>query len=380
MPTIVIVTDYYLPGYRGGGPVRTIANLIDRLGDAFTFRVITGDRDFKADAPYPDVTIGDWQAVRGAQVRYLSPAERGTFHLGEVLAEADPDLIYVNSFFSPMCVKGMWARYLRRTPPVPFVLAPRDELAPARLRLKRTKKLAYLALVKALGVYRGVLWQATNPAERDVIRAHFPKARILSAGNIAAAPPAEIEPTREKGSPLRVIFLSRISTSKNLSDALNALKQVTTPVTFDIYGPREDPVYWKRCERLIAELPSHVEARYRGEVQPEDVIPTFNEYDAFLFPTLAENYGHVIWEALYAGCLPVISDRTPWQDIPGWVHPLGDLSRFAESLDALAAMPQSVYAARCQQAHALAVDRAHDPEVVEATRRMFHDALEAGES
>ena len=35
----------------------------------------------------------------------------------------------------------------------------------------------------------------------------------------------------------------------------------------------------------------------------------------FFFPTLGENYGHVIFEALSVGCIPVISDQTPWHEI-----------------------------------------------------------------
>jgi|LSQX01.3.fsa_nt_gb hypothetical protein len=34
--------DHYLPGYKAG-PIRTIANLLERLGDEFE---ITSDRDF----------------------------------------------------------------------------------------------------------------------------------------------------------------------------------------------------------------------------------------------------------------------------------------------------------------------------------------------
>ena len=40
----------------------------------------------------------------------------------------------------------------------------------------------------------------------------------------------------------------------------------------------------------------------------------FSEYDVFLFPTMAENYGHVIFEAMAGGCVPIISDRTPWNN------------------------------------------------------------------
>jgi hypothetical protein len=39
------------------------------------------------------------------------------------------------------------------------------------------------------------------------------------------------------------------------------------------------------------------------------------EYDLFLFPTLGENYGHVISEALASGCPVVISDQTPWRNL-----------------------------------------------------------------
>ena len=28
-----------------------------------------------------------------------------------------------------------------------------------------------------------------------------------------------------------------------------------------------------------------------------------------------KNYGHVIFEALAGGCIPIISDQTPWNDI-----------------------------------------------------------------
>jgi hypothetical protein len=32
---ILVITGYYLPGYKGGGPIRTLANMVDRLGSRF---------------------------------------------------------------------------------------------------------------------------------------------------------------------------------------------------------------------------------------------------------------------------------------------------------------------------------------------------------
>ena len=45
---ILLVTDHYLPGYRAGGPLRTIAGLIERFADEHEFFVLTRDRDFGA--------------------------------------------------------------------------------------------------------------------------------------------------------------------------------------------------------------------------------------------------------------------------------------------------------------------------------------------
>ena len=32
---ILCLTDHYLPGYKAGGPIRSIANLVEHLGDEF---------------------------------------------------------------------------------------------------------------------------------------------------------------------------------------------------------------------------------------------------------------------------------------------------------------------------------------------------------
>ena len=43
---------------------------------------------------------------------------------------------------------------------------------------------------------------------------------------------------------------------------------------------------------------------------------TLSGYDIFLFPTIGENFGYVILEAIHAGCFIMISkNRTPWGDL-----------------------------------------------------------------
>nr|MCR5673962.1 hypothetical protein [Lachnospiraceae bacterium] len=80
----------------------------------------------------------------------------------------------------------------------------------------------------------------------------------------------------------------------------------------------------------------------------------FADHDAFLFPTLGENYGHVIAESLAAGCIPVISDTTPWIDLEekgcGYVLALSDTDGFTGAIVSLSAMTEaeiSMIRSRC---------------------------------
>jgi glycosyltransferase involved in cell wall biosynthesis len=94
--------------------------------------------------------------------------------------------------------------------------------------------------------------------------------------------------------------------------ALRALAGISTPVSLDVFGPLEDADYWATCQAAARALPPNATVSYRGAVAPDQVQATFRRYDAFLFPTLGENFGHVIVESLSSSCPVLCSDRTPW--------------------------------------------------------------------
>lgn len=75
-PIVLALVRYYLPGYKSGGPVRTIANLVDHLGDDIEFRVVTSDRDMLDEAAYPAIRVDAWNQVGKALVYYVSPAKQ----------------------------------------------------------------------------------------------------------------------------------------------------------------------------------------------------------------------------------------------------------------------------------------------------------------
>jgi glycosyltransferase involved in cell wall biosynthesis len=247
-------------------------------------------------------------------VCYLTEDWPGIRGLYAILAEGHYDILYLNSLLSPWftCLP-LLLRKLKRLPNRPVVLAPRGEFAPAALAQKSRKKRPFLAAAKAMKLYERLVWQASSGFEQaDIERALGPDSHIWVAPDLAAPNcdrlPSASRKEKRQGE-LKLLFLSRVCQAKNLTGALKVLKGVSARILFDIFGPLEDPAYWETCEMIIRELPDNVSVRYRGEAQRHEVAGIMRDYDLFFLPTFGENFGHVILEALSAGCPVLISDR-----------------------------------------------------------------------
>jgi glycosyltransferase involved in cell wall biosynthesis len=384
--TVLVFVPYYLPGYKSGGPVRSIANLVARLGEDLRFVIVTADRDSGDRAPYRDVVPGAARRVGNADVVYVDAAHARPHRMAALIRRIRPDVLYLNSFFSPAFSIGvLLLQRLHLIPAVPIVLAPRGEFSPGALQLKAPKKRLFLAAARVLGLHRDVLWHATTPLEAAHIRRALEGAapRIVVAPIIAGASDPESAPTRAKDAGrLRVAFLSRLSAKKNLLGALEILHGVRGNVDLDIYGPVEDESYWRRCRAAIDALPPNVRASYGGPVAAEDVAAVLADHDLFFLPTLGENYGHVIREALAAGTPVLISDQTPWRDLDaqqvGWDLPLDRPDAFRAALERCIAMSAAEFAVWREHAAAYARRHANDDGAVQATRRLFSTAAAGG--
>ncbi len=297
--TIVLaLVHYYLPGFKAGGPVRSISNLVERLGSEFDLRIITADRDFRDDTPYKDVVIDGWNRIGNAQVYYLSA---GVGALRSLL------------------------RLISDTPRVaPIVIA--QDLPP------------------------------------------LPDEGAVSNGM----------PEREANERLRLVFLARISPSKNLYLALRILTQVRSAVDLSVYGPIDDKAYWRTCQRLITELPANVSVRYEGVVAHSAVANILKSYDLLFLPTRSENYGHVIIESMLAGTPVLIADTTPWRDLEkagvGWDLPLENEVQFAKKIDEAARLIREGAMPSRTKVQSYARDRVLDPTILSANRHLFLQA------
>ncbi len=386
-PTVLACIGHYSPGYRSGGPVRSLEALVSALGNSFAFRIMTSDRDLGDDSRYPGIDVDSWNQRETGSVFYSSPRSLSFGGVKALIADTPHDLLYLNSFFAPaITLFPLLAATVGRASIAPILIAPRGEFSIGALELKRWKKRAYISAFKASGLSRRIAWQASTTHEaEDIVRAlgvsdsavHV--ARDLSA---AARPGAVDVPQRPAGLPLRILFLSRISTKKNLDYAIDILSRVGQPVCFTIHGTVEDERYWAACQRKIAALPDHIRVLWKGEVNPVDVTGVMAEHDLFFLPTMGENYGHVIAEALAASLPLLIADTTPWRGLAqagaGHDLPLDDPGAFVAAIEDMASWSAEDYAASRNRARSYAEQALDNSADVEANRRMFMAVLNGG--
>jgi len=375
---ILAFSSYYLPGFKGGGPIKTVKNLSENSGDEIIFNIITGDRDLGDSVPYNNICFRTWNSVGGASVFYLRPGFKGYWEIFQILLNKNYDLVYLNSFFSirfsffPLLI----AKILRQG----IVLGPRGEFSAGALDLKKGKKWAFITVYKLCRLHRGVVFQASSNFEaEDIRRVLGQKVDIKVAEDIGAQEFADDVHARNVG-PLKAVFVSRISPKKNLLTALRMLRSVRQPICYHIYGPIEDLEYWRHCEEVMASLPMHVHVEYQGTLTPDQVVKSLSDYDVFFFPTKGENYGHVIAEALCAGLPILISDTTPWKDLQregiGWDLPLKNPIAFSSVLDQLATMPVSEHLRMRRTILYWAKKKFFQRDAVDANIEMFRYAYE----
>ena len=320
-PRVLVIIGYYLPGFKSGGPIQSVASLVSRLSDEFQFAIVTRDRDAGDTVPYADVATDVWLKRTGAHVLYVPAKRWGAKTLWRLMRQTPHEVLYLNSFFSPStALLPLVLNLLCYRNRVPVVLAPRGQFSQGALGLKRVKKKAFIAWSRWARIHSRVTWQATTPDEADLIVQTIgcTRARIVVAPNMSSSGqtrPSGVAPRAQVRSPgpLRLIFLSRISPMKNLEFLLRVLALVETPVSLRIHGPVSDPSYWTTCAELMGRLPRHVNVDVGQALTHDRVGDAFAEHDLFVFPTLGENFGHAIAESLAAGTPVLVSNHTPWR-------------------------------------------------------------------
>jgi len=394
MIKILVFCDRYLPGSKWGGPIRSISNLVEHLGDQFKFRIISRDRDYGDNKPYQNIIINEWNKCGKAEVRYLSPNQINPLVFLKIIKSTPYNLIYLNSFFSPgFTILPLLLRRMNLFRQTPFIIAPRGELSDGALKIKVWKKRFYAEFSHFIGLYRSINWHVSNQYEKEALRKNIQKTvnmakkkdqKIFIASDLPISSVTHARSQRihfKLPGSLKIIFLSRICQIKNLIGAIECLSEIKGNIEFDIFGPIEDMEYWAECQKKIKTLPPHIKVAYRGIVNADKVILTLSKYDLFFLPTFGENYGHAIVEAWMAGCPVLISNLTPWQKLEekgvGWEVSLENKKTMIAVLQTCVNMDEKTFQHYSQRAFSFALEQdERKADVLRQYRKLFLSVIE----
>lgn len=309
-------------------------------------------------------------------VTYLGPKSL-LLDVASLIRRDVADVIYLNSFHSlgftfwPLVAARLFA------PNVPILIAPRGEFAMAALAYKKYQKILYRYVVLACGLLKNVHFQASTDSEANDIRRAFNRKVEISIAPDLAYTWGALGPRKNKKiiGRVRLIFLGRIAPIKNILWLLENISDVDFNIDLDIVGPIEDVSYKMRCDEAVTRLSKKVTVRFLGAFPHDSVGQMLVEADALILPSLGENYGQVVPEALCAGCPVIVSDQTPWGNVTasgaGWHLPLGHPRLWLEALRELSQMDEPQHAVFRTAARRLGMEISADPTAVLANFHLF---------
>ena len=347
-PILLILYDYFMPGFKAGGPVQSLGNMVTLLQQKYDFRIITQGYDLNSPTPYENIVLNKWNdlylenSTEPISVFYTKKGGLNFWSMTRLLKKIKPNVVYINGIYTfRFALQPLLLSYfLIGKLAYKIVVCPRGMLQLGALSIKPVKKKIYLLFLKLSGVLNHIFWHATNIDEMEDIR-HFLgdgfKAQI--AHNIPRKPLNKVLSPNKKQGELHLVYLSLISAKKNLDLLIKILLQCKGNISLDIYGPIKEKNFWNMCKELIDKAPENICIHYKGIVEPKNVQQTLTKYHALALLTKGENFGHALVESLGVARPIITSINTPWHFLEekkaGWILPIDDIKLAVLKMEAI---------------------------------------------
>ena len=341
MPSIFISIPWFSPAFKAGGPIQSIANMVNELNRGFEFYIFTSNADLNGE-PIAVAQVNEWLPLNGyTKVWYATKKNRSQVLIDQ-LAAVKPDWVYMVGLFS-------WHFTL-----VPLfygkaphkLLSVRGMLHPGALEQKSLKKKWFLQAMKTVGLTKKTIFHATDLVEQEHIASAFgPKAQVRVAANFPRLLTQQPATAKEPGS-LRLVSVGIVSPMKNYLLVLQALENVDATIEYNIYGPVKDAAYWETCLEQIKKLPANIVVHFHREIPTHKIPAKLEGQHLFILPSVSENYGHAIIEALSAGVPVVTSYNLPWlhlEETGAGINLQPSAETLAAAIEKFAAMDHDTY-------------------------------------
>lgn len=298
-----------------GGPTASVPVQccgLEKQGAEVTLVTYTESRPFEEKLKKEGVQIVDFErpSSRIAQVLHL-PLKR-------LLSKGDDaDIYHYHGVWMPC---NHWVSKYARRHRKKTVLNPRGDLEIARINYDRWKKLKKQVVWWLYGkkdTQSAACIIATSEQEKQAVRTlgiTVPVAIIPNGIEMDAFPSPISHKVHEKKT---ILFLSRVNPIKGIEYLLDAWKAIPSSERdnwqIHIAGNSDPKDYVKELEYMAAELGITDSVKFIGPITGAAKLEKYQNCDLFVLPTLNENFGNVVAEAMMCE-LPVITTKNaPWK-------------------------------------------------------------------
>lgn len=203
---------------------------------------------------------------------------------------------------------------------IPYVINPRGDTEVARINYNKLKKLKKNIVWKLYGkniVDNAACIIATSEQERDSIRtlgSNVPVAIIPNGIELDAFPK---EVVHNHGEKKVLLFLSRVNPIKGIEHLIEAWgklpKQLRSGWELHIAGNSDPKDYIHTLEQKVESINLQDSIRFVGPINGEAKMRKYQDSNLFILPTLNENFGNVVAEAMMCECPVITTTNAPWR-------------------------------------------------------------------
>ena len=305
---LVMQAPNYLPATRYGGPIRSCHGLAKALvNKGWRVDVVTSNLDGPSliDAP-----CGEAVNVEGVHVHYCSvqPPKRlyASAEMQNAFERLTPgaDALQINGAF---LWPGVQAARAAMRSGVPSIVTPRGMLAPELIEAKSTLiKKAWITLFERNILKRAAAIHVTSDLEAAGLRhQNLALAPLLRLPNGVTPPP--LDWITDKGERVwagippgkRIAFLARLDWKKGVDIAIDAAK--TIPDAHLLLAGPDQIGLRARFEPELAASGLSERIRFIGALEDKDKWAFLAGSDVHIIPSLHENFGNTVIEALAVG-------------------------------------------------------------------------------
>jgi glycosyltransferase involved in cell wall biosynthesis len=271
------------------------------------------------------VTLNNMVDVDGVQVTYFKRITKDHTHFSPALLSKlwhqvkNYDVVHIHAWWNLVSVLSCFISLMRS---VPVIVSPRGTLSPYSFSNKNrfVKKLIHELLGKPLldKCYIHVTSQRESTAISDLVQ---PKG-IFNIANFVKLAGKTNEDNNMPGTPIKLLFFSRIEEKKGLDILLDALLKVSVGYHLTIAG-NGDVEYINKLKKYAVELGVDKHITWAGFYN-EDKFDLLRKHDLFILPSHDENFANTVIESLSVGTAVLISQNVGLYDYVqqkklGWI-------------------------------------------------------------